>query len=98
MTVDLDLCQLECSLVLSFGFICLAFGKDYIDHLLLSAERGMVKVDLDADERLAETDNRLVLVEGRVDLVQRDLHRSDQRLDVVVARAAEEEDGHLNEK
>ena len=58
----------------------------------------MVKVDLDADVRLAETDNRLAVVEARVDLVQRDLHRSDQRMNVVVARAAEEEDGHLNEK
>ena len=81
-----------------FPVLFIAFGKDYLDHLLLSAERGMVKVDLDADVRLAETDNRLAVVEARVDLVQRDLHRSDQRMNVVVARAAEEEDGHLNEK
>ena len=76
----------------------LAFGKDYLDHLLLSAENGMIKVSLDADERLAESDNRLAVVEGRVDLVRQDMKRSEQRLDVVVARAAEDEDAHLNER
>ena len=58
----------------------------------------MIRVSLDADERLAGSDNRLALVEGRVDLVRRDLGRSDQRINVVVARAAEEADAHANEK
>ena len=58
----------------------------------------MVQVDLDSDVRLADTDNRLAVVEGRVDLMQRDLLANGQRMDVVVARAAEEEDAHLNEK
>ena len=58
----------------------------------------MVRVSLDADERASGTENRLALVEGRVDLVRRDLSRGDQRLNVVVARAAEEADCHLNEK
>ena len=79
-------------------FIILANGKDYIDHLLFCAESGMVKVSLDSDERLAESDNRLAVVEGRVDNVRRDLRRSEGRIDVVVARAAEDEDAHQNEK
>ena len=73
-------------------------GKDYLDHLLQSAEAGMVRVSLDTEDRLAESDNRLTVVEGRVDLVRRDLGRSDQRLNVVVARAAEEADSRINEK
>ena len=54
----------------------------------------MVRVSLDSDERLAESDNRLAVVEGRVDNVR----RSEGRIDVVVARAAEDEDAHHNEK
>ena len=73
-------------------------GKDYLDHLINSAEAGMVRVSLDADERLAGIDNQVSLVDGRVDLVRRDLARSDQRINVVVARAAEEADSHTNEK
>ena len=87
--VDVDVCLIQFVLVRRFSFF-IAFGKDYLDHLLLSAESGMVKVSLDSDERLAGSDNRLALVEGRVDLVRRDLSRSEQRLDVVVARAAED--------
>ena len=75
-----------------------AFGKDYLDHLIHSAKAGMIRVSLDADERCAMADNRLTAVEGRVDLVQRDLGRSDQRLDVVVARAAEDGDSIVNER
>ena len=58
----------------------------------------LFRVSLDGDMRAAEADNRLALVEGRVDLVRRDLVRSNQRLDVQAARAAEETDGHINEK
>ena len=58
----------------------------------------MVRISLDADVRASEADNRLSVVEGRVDLVQRDLALGSQRLDVVAARAAEDEDGHINEK
>ena len=46
----------------------------------------------------AYEDNRVVAVEGRVDLLCRDQGRHDQRLNVVVARAAEEADGHINER
>ena len=73
-------------------------GKDFIDHLLACLESGLVRADLDSEAHGSEVDNRLALVEGRVDLVQRDLARSDQRLDVVVARAAEDGDAILNEK
>ena len=73
-------------------------GKDLIDHLLACVESGLVRVDLDSESHGAEVDNRLALIEGRVDLVSRDLARSDQRLDVVVARAAEDGDAALNEK
>ena len=48
--------------------------------------------------RLVVSDNRLATVESRVDLVRRDLCRSDQRLNVVVARAAEERDAASNER
>ena len=58
----------------------------------------MIRLDLDADERLAESDNRLMVVENRVDLVRRDLGRAEQRLNVVAARAAEDGDASLNEK
>ena len=75
-----------------------AFGKDFIDHLFACAESGMIQVDLDADVRLVSEANRLTTVEGRVNLVRRDLHRSNQRVDFVVARAAEDGDAILNEK
>ena len=58
----------------------------------------MVRVDLDSDELLAADDNRLTVVEGRVDLVRRDLSQNSSRLDVVVARAAEDGDALINEK
>ena len=73
-------------------------GKDYVDHLIHAAEAGMIKVSLDTDERLAKDENRVTVLEGRVDLVRRDFVRSDQRLNVVVARAAEEADAAVNEK
>ena len=58
----------------------------------------MIRIGLDADDRMAESDNRLVLVESKVDLVRRDLGRSDQRLNVVVARAAEDGDSNINDR
>ena len=73
-------------------------GKDLIDHLFGCADAGMVRVDLDADELLAADDNRITVVEGRVDLVRRDLGLNNQRLDFVVARAAEDGDAVINEK
>ena len=73
-------------------------GKDFLDHLLHSAEAGMVRVSLDADERLAGADNRLTLVEDKVDLVRRDLSRQDHRLNLAAARAAEDNDEFLNER
>ena len=73
-------------------------GKDYLDQLLASADQMMLRISLDADERLAEADNRITLVENRVDLVRRDLGRYDHRLDVVVARASEEGDAIENER
>ena len=73
-------------------------GKDYLDHLFSCVEAGLIRVDLDADVRAAEVDNRLSLVEGRVDLVRRDLSRTDNRLDITTARAAEDADAILNEK
>ena len=73
-------------------------GKDLIDHLFNCADAGMVRVDLDADELLAADDNRLTAVEGRVDLVRHDLSQNNHRLNVVVARAAEDGDAVINEK
>ena len=73
-------------------------GKDLIDHFMSFAESGMVRVSLDGDLRANEADNRLAMVEGRVDLVRRDLVRSNQRLDVAVARASEDGDQNLNDK
>ena len=67
-----------------------AFGKDYLDSLLTQADSGMVKVSLDADICLSESDNRLTVVEGRVDLVRQDL--------VDVAWAAEEANAALNQR
>ena len=75
-----------------------AFGKDMLDHFIACAESGMVRVSLDGDVRAAEADNRLAIVEGRVDLVRRDLARNSQRLDVVAARGAEESEAAQNEK
>ena len=73
-------------------------GKDYIDHLLSFADSGMIRVSLDADERMAASDNRITVVETRVDLVRRDLVRSEQRVNVVVARASEDGDAQANER
>ena len=75
-----------------------AFGKDLLDHLIARCEEGMIRVSLDGDVRASEADNRLAVVEGRVDLVHRDLAHSSQRLDVVVARASEDGDAIANEK
>ena len=73
-------------------------GKDMLDHYINCADSGMVRVSLDGDERAAEADNRLALVEGRVDLVRQDLARNSHRLDVVAARAAEDSEAAQNEK
>ena len=58
----------------------------------------MVRVSRDADDRLAASDNPLTVVEGRVDLVRREQGRSEQRLNVVVARASKEADSIVNER
>ena len=73
-------------------------GKDFVDHILSSAEAGMANLSKDSDDRLVQHDVRLTAVEGRVDLVRRDLSRSDQRINVVVARAAEDADAGVNER
>ena len=75
-----------------------AFGKDYIDRLLFHADQGMIRLTLEADDRLMASENRLTVVENRVDLVRRDLGRTEQRLNVVAARAAEDSDATVNEK
>lgn len=58
----------------------------------------MVKVSLGADNCLADDSNHLTSVGGRVDLVRRDLLKSDQPINVVVANAAEDGDAVLNKK
>ena len=73
-------------------------GKDVIDQLLYHAEAGMVRAALDGDLRASEADNRLAVVEGRVDLVRRDLVRCHRRIDVSAARASEDGDALLNER
>ena len=75
-----------------------AYGKDYLDHLLASAEANMKLILADADDRVSRTESRLTVVEGRVDLVRHDNITADQRINVVVARAAEEADAIWNEK
>ena len=75
-----------------------AFGKDYLDRLLHYCDQGMVAVDLDTDLRAGAAENRLTVVENRVDLVRRDLGRTEQRLNVVAARGSEDSDAALNEK
>ena len=73
-------------------------GKDYIDHLLAGCEAGMIQVGLDAEIRLAQGQNRLTSVEGRVDLVRQDVLQANQRINVVAARAAEDADASVNER
>ena len=73
-------------------------GKDYLDHLLNHCDSGMVQAALDADARMAAVENRVTHVDNRVDLLRRDLGRSDQRINVVVARAAEDTDCVQNER
>ena len=75
-----------------------AVGKDYLDHLFAQADAGMIRVSLDTDDRLVADENRLTAIEGRVDVVRREVVRSDQRVDVVVARSAEEGDAIINER
>ena len=75
-----------------------AYGKDYIDHLFSSSESIMRQFSEDMDDRMAREVNRASAVEGRVDLLRRDQARSDQRINVVVARAAEEADALVNER
>ena len=70
----------------------------FIGSLIAQADSGMVKVSLDADVRQAEADNRMAVVEGRVDLVRQDLRHQSSRLNVVVARAAEEADASVNQR
>ena len=58
----------------------------------------MISIDLDTDVRAGVAENRLTVVENRVDLVRRDLGRAEQRLNVVAARSSEDGDAALNEK
>ena len=39
-------------------------GKDYIDFLLDASDAGMIRVDLDSDDRLISSENRITVVEG----------------------------------
>ena len=58
----------------------------------------MVKLNQDLDDRHATEVNRVTAVEGQVALLHRDQVRSDRRVNVVVARAAELADAHTNER
>ena len=75
-----------------------AFGKDYIDNLLAQCEEGMIRISLDFDVRQDQAENRLAAVEGHVAILRRDLTASDGRVDVVVARAAEDGDAVINDR
>ena len=75
-----------------------AYGKDYVDHLLSSAESQMRMISADVDERMARGEDRMTLVESRVELLQQDDVRAEQRINVVVARAAEDADAVWNDK
>ena len=75
-----------------------AYGKDYLDHLFSGSEAGMRKLSEDMDDRLARDSNLITSLQGRVDLLRRDHARSEQRINVVVARAAEEADAVVNER
>ena len=58
----------------------------------------MVRLNQDLDDRHATEVNRVTAVEGQVALLHRDQVRSDRRVNVVVARAAELADAHTNER
>ena len=73
-------------------------GKDLIDFLLSGVESGMIRADLEAEAQCIDVDNRLALVEGRVDLIRQDLAKTDARVDINVARASEDGDAIINEK
>ena len=75
-----------------------AYGKDFLDHLISRSDEAFARIGQDMDDRMAFEDNKVVAIEGRVDLLRRDQFRSDQRINVVVARSAEEADGHVNER
>ena len=73
-----------------------AYGKDYLDHLISESELGMRKLSEDMDDRMVREANLVTSVNGRVDLLRRDQVRSEQRINVIVARAAEEADARVN--
>ena len=75
-----------------------AYGKDYLDHLIGGSEQGMRQLHEDMDDRWAREANRATAIQGRVDLLRRDHVRTEQRINVVVARAAEEADALMNER
>ena len=58
----------------------------------------MVRLNQDLDDHHATEVNRVTAVEGQVALLHRDQVRSDRRVNVVVARAAELADAHTNER
>ena len=58
----------------------------------------LIKVDLDVPDRLTVDENRMTVVEGSVQIVRGDLTRANDRINYVVARAAEDGDAALNEK
>ena len=75
-----------------------AYGKDYLDHLFGSAESRMKMISADSEDRLARGESRITVVESRIDLIQQSDVKTDQRINVVVARTAEEADAVWNEK
>ena len=50
------------------------------------------------EDRVAIDENRLTVVETRVDLTRQDLTLANSRINYVVSRAAEDGDAILNEK
>ena len=73
-------------------------GKDYLDHLFGHADTKYKALEMDDGDRISMGEVRTTLVEGQVNLLRRDQVRTDQRVNVVVARAAEEADAVWNEK
>ena len=58
----------------------------------------MASLNADLDDRHAVGVNRVTAVEGQVVLLHRDQVRSEHRINVVVARAAELADTQTNER
>ena len=75
-----------------------AYGKDFVEALLTSADSTMAELEKSTPDRLSTQHNQAVSLQGQIDLLRCHQASQDRLIHFALAREAEEADGRANER